>query len=186
MSAVYFKRYRMQFDLRDVPNPGNQLDAAIWFLEWEDRLVVPHALCKWESFRREIDANVFPCLGEKEGCKQLMRDISQKENFVPEATWLACLYQARSRTPQAVGTIQGLRTNSQFGAIQNIGVVPGFRGKGIGRELIRRSLLGFRSQGCRYVNLEVTIHNLGAIRLYESIGFVKVETVFKVGNLQIA
>jgi hypothetical protein len=176
----------MQFDLRAVSIPEHQYDPSVDFLEWENRLVLPHALCKWESFRREIDANVFPCLAEREGCKQLMRDIAQKDNFVPEATWLAYLRPVGTRTIQAVGTIQGLRTNSQNGAIQNIGVVPDFRGKGIGRELIRRSLIGFRSQGCRYVNLEVTIHNLGAIRLYESIGFAKVETVFKVGNLQLA
>ncbi len=54
---------------------------------------------------------------------------------------------------QAVGTIQGLRTNADLGSIQNIGVVPDFRGKGVGRELIRRALVGFREVGCRFVKL---------------------------------
>jgi ribosomal protein S18 acetylase RimI-like enzyme len=112
-----------------------------------------------------------------------MRDISQKDAFVPEATWLAIGKDSNPKNLVAVGTIQGLRTNATHGAIQNIGVIPSFRGKGIGRELIRRALHGFQSQGCRYVTLEVTVHNLGAIKLYESIGFQKSEIVFKVGSL---
>ena len=84
-----------------------------------------------------------------------------------------------------VGTIQGLRLNAIEGAIQNVGVVPQFRGMGVGRELIQLALQGFREIGCAKVNLEVTIHNTGAIRLYESVGFRYIETVFKVGNVPV-
>lgn len=185
MPFVYFKRYRMQFDLDEIAIPRPEIRSSIDYLDWDDRLVAQHGLAKWESFRKEMDANVFPCLGEKEGCKQLMRDISRRENFVPEATWLAVHHEEGSRYGRAVGTIQGLRSSVVTGAIQNIGVIPSYRGKGIGRELICRALAGFQSIGCRQVNLEVTIHNLGAIRLYESIGFRTIETVFKVGNVPV-
>jgi mycothiol synthase len=173
----------MQFDLfaRQIPEPNCSSD--ITFAEWGEKLITMHAMCKWESFRREMDVNVFPCLGERDGCKRLMRDIAQKDAFVPEATWLAIGRDTNPKNLIAVGTIQGLRTNATHGAIQNVGVIPSFRGKGVGRELIRRALQGFQSQGCRYVTLEVTVHNLGAIKLYESIGFQKSEIVFKVGSL---
>lgn len=176
----------MQIDLALVPddapkeNSNRPATAPIELLPWHPRLVGLHARAKWESFRNEMDGNVFPCLADQEGCKQLMRDITSKSNFVPEATWLA-VCQPGSPEETVLGTIQGLQTGPALGAIQNIGVVPASRGRGIGRELIRRSLQGFRDAGCRIVTLEVTVHNLAAIRLYQAMGFVYAETVFKYG-----
>jgi len=113
-----------------------------------------------------------------------MRDLSQRANFVPEATWLAMGQQPGGLETPA-GTIQGLRLDGKLGAIQNIGVVPAFRGRGIGQSLLRLALRGFRDSGCTEVQLEVTVHNLGAIRLYESMGFRYTNTVFKVGNIPV-
>ncbi|MFN7731923.1 MAG: GNAT family N-acetyltransferase [Pirellula sp.] len=186
-NSVFFKRYRMQMEVDSIapspaPAPSSAVDPTktVEWLPWHPRLVGLHALAKWESFRFEMDGNVFPCLADREGCKQLMRDIVAKPNFVPEATWLA-IANAGTLSESVVGTIQGLRTGPSIGAIQNIGVVPAWRGHGIGRELIRRSLLGFQDVGCRSVTLEVTVHNSAAIRLYRSIGFERTETVYKYG-----
>ena len=200
MPVVYLKRHRMQIDLRqvnlDLPDsPSVHSDpkkehrdqntfGEIVYLPWGDKLITLHSLAKWESFRFEIDASVFPCLGDREGCKQLMRDLSQRANFVPEATWLAMGQQSGGLETPA-GTIQGLRLDGKLGAIQNIGVVPAFRGRGIGQSLLRLALQGFRDSGCNEVQLEVTVHNLGAIRLYESVGFRYANTVFKVGNIPV-
>jgi hypothetical protein len=159
-TSIFHKRYRMQIDLASLPDSAweeNSLQSThspIAWLTWHPRLVGLHARAKWESFRNEMDGNVFPCLADHEGCKQLMRDITSKSNFVPEATWLA-VCQPGSPEETVIGTIQ--------------------------RELIRRSLQGFRDAGCRIVTLEVTVHNLAAIRLYQTMGFVYAETVFKYG-----
>ena len=185
MPVVYFKRYRMQIDLAIVDWNRIPSPTEFQFLPWSDKHLSFHSLAKWDSFRFEIDANVFPCLGDRDGCRQLMRDISQRSNFVPEATWLA-LAKGTDNTEIPAGTIQGLRVNALEGAIQNVGVTPAFRGKGIGRSLLFLALQGFRDIGCKQVNLEVTIHNDGAIRLYESIGFQAVETVFKVGHVPVS
>jgi len=185
MSVVYFKRFKMQIDLALVDFSTQREEIDFRFEPWSDKSLGQHALAKWDSFRLEIDANVFPCLGDRDGCRQLMRDISQRDNFVPEATWLA-LADIPGKPELPVGTIQGLRLDTVEGAIQNVGVVPQFRGKGLGRELLFRALAGFQGIGCLKANLEVTIHNTGAIRLYESIGFRYVETVFKVGNVPIS
>jgi GNAT superfamily N-acetyltransferase len=188
MPVVYFKRYRMAIELAkvnwDTIDFHQDPASEIHYCEWSDKQISQHALAKWESFRNEIDAIVFPCLGEKDGCRQLMRDLSMRANFVPEATWLATtLGPADSEI--SVGTIQGLRVDHIMGAIQNVGVIPRFRGMGVGRQLIMRALRGFYQTGCRQAQLEVTIHNIGALRLYESIGFQCQETVFKVGNVPV-
>ena len=52
-------------------------------------LLADHAEAKYQSFRDEIDADVFNCLGELDGCQRLMEEISLKDGFLPEATWLA-------------------------------------------------------------------------------------------------
>ncbi len=181
--SVYFKRFRMRIEL-PCRMPENFAHVEVQFLNWSDRLVSHHSLAKWVSFRNEMDASVFPCLGEKEGCRQLMRDLTTKGSFIPEATWLAIAYQGTS-AEEAIGTIQGLRNHDNEGAIQNVGVAPHWRGHGVGRELLRRALNGFEKSACRHVNLEVTMHNLSAIKLYESIGFRRVETVYKLGHLQL-
>lgn len=189
--SVFIKRLRMQVDLSGiaqwldsvrpevvVPSDSSVgLGQVVW-MPWHSRLIGPHAQAKWESFRQEMDGSVFACLADREGCRQLMRDLSGRSDFVPEATWLAMLRDEQGNE-QPIATIQGLRSSPSYGSIQNIGVIPSWRGKGLGKELIRRCLSGYRDNGCRHVSLEVTTHNLAAIRLYESVGFQVIETVFK-------
>jgi len=179
--SVFIKRYRMQIELSNCLPWILQEPVGCEHLEWlawHHKLVHEHAQVKWESFRQEMDGNVFPSLASREGCRQLMREISIKSNFVPEATWLACSKDS-SQKEVGVGTIQGLRSGPVHGAIQNIGVIESWRGRGVGKELIRRALRGFHLTGCRTVTLEVTTHNLRAIDLYESVGFKTIETIYK-------
>ncbi len=178
MGLTYFKRFRMEIDL-----PGRDFSARLseghWFVPWDESAFEAHAEVKYLSFRFEIDANVFPCLGELHGCQRLMNEISQKPGFLPQATWLVA-----RRLPDGdvryLGTIQGIVDRNGMGAVQNLGVVPDARDCGIGRALMLRALQGFQSAGLRQVFLEVTAQNEGAIRLYRRMGFQKVRTIYKV------
>ena len=55
-----------------------------------------------------------------------------------------------------------------IGAIQNLGVVPAYRGMGLGRALVRQALDGFYQAGLRRAYLEVTAENSAAVQLYRS------------------
>jgi ribosomal protein S18 acetylase RimI-like enzyme len=68
---------------------------------------------------------------------------------------------------------------NQHGAIQNIGIVPGHRGLGLGTALLLQSLHGFRASGAMQVYLEVTADNSRAVRLYQRLGFRKMKTLYK-------
>ncbi|MCA9195552.1 MAG: GNAT family N-acetyltransferase [Planctomycetales bacterium] len=176
-------------EVRLDARPAVVCDLADGFvlLPWESNLSNRHAQAKFESFRYELDAHVFPCLAELDGCRKLMRDISNRADFVPEATWLACRKNDFEKELAPIGTIQGLLSSSgAVGAIQNIGVVPEFRDLGIGRILLSNALSGFQQIGCKYANLEVTVQNSAAIRLYEKFGFRRVETLFKMCEVQYA
>jgi RimJ/RimL family protein N-acetyltransferase len=169
----------MQIDLRDIHFDDFAVPDGYRFLSWKSQLINAHAEAKFRSFRNEIDAIVFPCLGESEGCLRLMKEISCRQGFTPEATWLVTHHDEKTGRKQYCGTVQGISENVDVGSIQNIGIVQGQRGQGIGSLIVRHSLRGFQAAGINFVRLEVTSQNTGAVRLYERLGFRHLRTVFK-------
>ncbi len=183
MGVTYFKRYRMEIDLSRLETSPSSLPEGYSLHPWSVSLLDAHAEAKYASFHAELDANVFPCLGDREGCRRLMREISQRGNFVGAATWLLTFQGAGDRLPQNCGTVQGLRDASDMGAIQNLGITEIHRGRSLGTRLLMRALGGFQQIGLRGAFLEVTAQNEGAVRLYERIGFQRVKTVYKVAQV---
>ena len=178
MASNYFKRFRMEADLA-VPRTSPALPAGYRFVAWNEAVIDVHARTKFRAFRDELDAIVFPCLGSLDGCRRLMREIRGKSGFLPAATWLI----ARGSSPadlQWCGTIQVVNDRGRNGMIQNIGIVPGHRGQGLGRCLIEQAFAGLRSHGFRTASLEVTADNCGAVRLYKRLGFRRTKTIYKV------
>jgi len=66
-----------------------------------------------------------------------------------------------------------------MGGIQNLGVAPLYRGRGLGSALLLQALQGFRRAGLGRAFLEVTAQNEGAVRLYRRMGFRCRKTVYK-------
>lgn len=176
-ALTYHKRFRMEIDLVGRDFRSAAPPAGYVLLPWSRELLEHHAEAKFNSFRTEIDANVFPCLGELSGCLRLMKEIAHKDGFLPGATWLAA-YQRHGAT-EYCGTIQGIRDRSSLGAIQNLGITPEHRNRGLGSLLMLHALAGFQQAGLRRVFLEVTARNSGAVRLYRRLGFVRARTVYK-------
>jgi ribosomal protein S18 acetylase RimI-like enzyme len=179
MGLTYFKRYRMEIDLTGRQLLAPALPAGYRLLSWDDSLLEAHAETKFHSFRTEIDANVFPCLGDWAGCHRLMNEIRGKQGFLPSATWLIVYEAIVGGNREYCGTIQGLRDYAGLGAVQNLGVTPDHRGRQLGTCLLVKALEGFQKAGIRRAFLEVTAQNDGAIRLYQRLGFNKARTVYK-------
>jgi len=173
----------MEIDLVAGEITRQPMPAEYCLVPWDSSLIRVHAETKYESFRGEIDANVFPCLGDLEGCQRLMREIANKDGFLPEATWLVAHCQEPGETVEYCGTVQGICDRSGVGAIQNLGITPPHRGRGIGRSLLSAALAGFRAVGLPRAFLEVTAQNVGAIRLYQRMGFGSVRTVYKAADI---
>jgi ribosomal protein S18 acetylase RimI-like enzyme len=175
MAITYYKRFRLEIDLDGSLLPPGLPEPFIW-VPWDESLIDDHAEVKYLSFRDEIDAQVFPCLGERLGCQRLMREIRRKPGFLPGATWLV------AHRGGYCGTIQGVMDRGPIGAIQNVGVVPAYRGLGLGRALVRQAIEGFYQAGLRRAYLEVTAENSSAIKVYREIGFRKSKTLYKAVN----
>jgi len=168
---TYFKRCRMEVRLVEIPLA--QVPPGFVWMAWSRDLLDVHARVLYHSFHREIDATVFPSLGDILGCHVLMTEICCKRSFIPEATWLLA---APDGTP--CGTVQGLQVNGR-GAIQNVGVLPEFRGQGVGSALILQALHGFRRHGLALGTLEATDRNDRAIRLYRRLGFTRTRILYR-------
>jgi ribosomal protein S18 acetylase RimI-like enzyme len=171
----YFKRYRMDYRVRRaVPPPV--LPPGFHWLPWSDDLLDVHAEVKRLSFAGEPDVAVFPNLGSETGCRMLMRAIRDCGRFCPEATWLVATAEG------CVGTVQGvMEVTGKSGSVQNLGVLPGYRGRGLGKALLLRSIQGFVAAGVSRVYLEVTAANGPAVRLYRGVGFRHSRTLYRGG-----
>ncbi len=172
----YFKRHRMELPLRHPPQ-ATGLPAGFRWLAWDDSLLGLHAEVKFLSFHQHEDALVFPSLGSRSGCHDLMNAIRCRPGFCPQATWLV------AGPDGCVGTIQGLLDDNGFGGIQNLGVVPECRGLGLGRALLMQALTGFASVGVPRAFLEVTASNDPAVRMYRSVGFRAYKTLYRAVEL---
>jgi ribosomal protein S18 acetylase RimI-like enzyme len=168
----YFKRHRMELDLRH-PVPPAELPPGFSWHPWDAGVLDVHARVKFCCFAGETDAAVFPCLGTIEGCRDLMSAIVSRPGFCPGATWLVVGGDG------PVGTVQGLIDASRHGGIQNLGVVPDCRGLGIGRALLLKALAGFKAVGVRRSFLEVTAANVAAVRMYRQLGFRSYKTLYR-------
>lgn len=198
MALYHFKRQRLFYDLR---SPIVPLSPPIGFcvVPWDSGLLEIHAKVKHASFEHEVDANIFNCFATRSGCRRLVQEIVTRDGFVPEATWLLVpiepgvqldpqlepkefirnLQHQGVRLGQACGTIQGLAINELLGSVQNLGVIPAFRGRGLGQWLLHCALVGFQKRGLDRVVLEVTCDNYGATRLYQRLGWQLDEITYK-------
>lgn len=179
MGVTYFKRFRMEIDLHRTGKIEPHLPEGFEWVAWRSDLIDRHGAAKFASFRAEIDSQVFPCLGEEVGCRRLMQEIIQRDKFLPQATWLVNETRPDGSEGRDCGTIQGIVQPGGLGAVQNVGVVPDYRGLGIGRALVLKALAGFREAKVVRVYLEVTAKNLSAVQLYRSVGFRLTRTTYK-------
>jgi ribosomal protein S18 acetylase RimI-like enzyme len=168
----YFKRHRMELDLRH-PRPQPELPRGFYWQPWAMELLELHARVKFNCFAGETDAEVFPSLGTLAGCRDLMVAIATRPGFCPRATWLIAGPEG------CVGTVQGLLDPNGYGGIQNLGVVVGYRGLGLGRALLLKALDGFAAAGVRRAFLEVTASNEAAVKMYRRYGFRAYKTLYR-------
>lgn len=76
---------------------------------------------------------------------------------------------------ELVGTVR-LTRDGDAGGVYGFAVAPRHQGRGIGRDVLRRSCSEFFADGATSVRLEVAVDNPRALGLYTSVGFEPVTT----------
>ena len=84
---------------------------------------------------------------------------------------------AAAAIPRVVGTIvckmDRHRSGTMRGYIAMLAVHNSVRKRGMGRKLVQLAVRAMRDGGCDEAVLETEVTNLGALRLYEGLGFVR-------------
>jgi ribosomal protein S18 acetylase RimI-like enzyme len=177
--TLFCRRLRLEIDLTRCDIAAPTLPAGYHWIEWTPELLDRHAAVKFRCFESEKDGQVFPSLSTADGCRRLMDYIATNPQFVPNATWLLVCDESVGGAARDCGTIQGLASIPESGAIQNVGIVPEHRGRGLGRALVQAALCGFRASGMTQISLEVTAANGPALKLYQSLGFLVTKTLYR-------
>ena len=71
----------------------------------------------------------------------------------------------------AITACFSLEFGGAFGLLDELYFLPGWRGRGLGREALAFAELWCRSHGCEALRLEVELSNERALRLYRRAGF---------------
>jgi diamine N-acetyltransferase len=68
---------------------------------------------------------------------------------------------------------------SSYIEIENMGVIPEYRSKGIGSELIRKCLVWAKEHGFQKVYVSAYFHNSKAVEFYKRNGFSEIDMCFE-------
>ncbi len=172
-AAGYARSYPRNFMVFDVSSAGRlpvrRTDRFVYDL-WTERKQDETAYLIASAYRGHIDSDINDQYRSPDGARRFLFNIVQYPGcgvFFAPASWLAL--------DRASGRVCGVSLTSMVaedvGHVTQICISPAVRGKGVGYELLRRSLVSLAESGARSASLTVTSANDNAVALYESVGF---------------
>lgn len=166
-----FERQFMAFEAgRAIELPVRDQSEAVLDL-WQEKRQEDAARVIAEAYRGHIDGEVNDQYRSAAGARRFLHNIVQYPgcgSFFAPASWLAMERGSR----RLCGLCLASLVAADVGHITQICVAPAARGRGLGYELLRRSLVSLAEAGMRRVTLTVTSANRRAIELYHSMGFL--------------
>ena len=153
---------------REMFGPHPAADVA--FEPWSEHYMEPAAYLIARSYEGHVDSRINDQYRSVAGARRFLHNISQYPGCGAFHT-----PAAQAAVELSSGALSGISLTSlvepQVGHITQLCVSPERRGRGIGSELLWRSIQVFLKGGCEAASLTVTAANIGAVRLYERIGF---------------
>jgi ribosomal protein S18 acetylase RimI-like enzyme len=126
------------------------------------------------AYRDHVDSHINDQYRSSAGARRFLTNIVQYPGcgtFFTPASFLV----ADPRTGDLEGICLASLVSEDVGHITQVCVSSSARGRGLGYELIRRSLLALAAHKCRRATLTVTAANRGAVALYNRMGFETVK-----------
>jgi ribosomal protein S18 acetylase RimI-like enzyme len=149
--------------------PAKGRVRGLSYRTWEDRHQDDAARVIAAAYRGHIDSDINDQYRSPAGARRFLLNIVQYPGcgaFFQPASQVAVVNH------RVCGISLASLVRSDVGHITQICVGPEVRGAEVGYELLRRSLVELRKQGCRKVTLTVTTANETAIHLYRRMGFI--------------
>jgi ribosomal protein S18 acetylase RimI-like enzyme len=172
-----FPRRLMIREGGDSHAPATLPEGRFRFDPWEDSFLHLAGAIIAGAYKGETDSEINSQYRSPAGARRFLSNIVEFPGCGLFHAAGSFLVFDRS-SGEAVGMVLASFVSEAVGHISQLCVLPGLRGAGLGRELLRRSDEALRRDGARLVSLTVTESNAAAIALYERNGFRTVRSFF--------
>ena len=165
-----FDRNFMRVELGGAKLEQGRVRAVCYIERWSDQYLELAAHAIAEAYTGHLDGAINDQYRGAAGARKFLHSIVQYPgcgSFAAQASFVAFEPDGLS----LCGLSLASTVAPACGHITQICVSPRARGKALGYELLRRSLVALRDMGCRAATLTVTSANHEAVRLYERVGF---------------
>lgn len=168
--AHVYPRILMLADLANLNElPQGQAANSVRLAPWEEGRHDEAALLIASAYQGHIDASINDQYRSYSGAKRFLSNIVQYPGcgsfFTPGSIY------AEDSSGKLCGMVLSSLVAGDVGHITQICVAPEWKGRGVGYELLRNSLVQLAGNGCDRTSLTVTASNGGAIGLYQRMGF---------------
>ncbi len=154
----------------ELPPPENGPLARFRFDRWQDHSMHVAGTIIAGAYKGETDAEINSQYRSPGGARRFLSNIVEFPGcgaFHPGASFIA----SDRSTGEPAGMVLASFVAKDVGHISQLCVLPGSRGVGLGKELLRAAVGMLGRHGARNVTLTVTSSNSTAISLYEKFGF---------------
>jgi ribosomal protein S18 acetylase RimI-like enzyme len=154
------------------PLRPRQIPPRVAILPWQEHYQDAAAQLISLAYRGHVDSEINDQYRSTAGARKFLFNIIQYPgcgNFMQGASLVA--YDSERGT--LVGICLASLVGEASGHITQICVAKDWQGRGLGYELLRRTLELFRQRSVKRVSLTVTSENTHALELYERMGFRK-------------
>ncbi len=168
-SRSYLRNFMMVEAARVSSLPERKLDGVVldrWTERWQDETANLIA----SAYRGHIDGEINDQYRSPSGARRFLFNIIQYPGcgvfYEPAAT-----VAVQSGNGRLCGVSLTSMVSPNSGHVTQICVSPSVKGRGVGYELLRRSMRDLAAAGAKNISLTVTTANTDAVRLYERVGF---------------
>lgn len=172
-AARYARTYTRNFMVADMRAerglPERQMENVV-LDHWHERRQDDAAQVIAAAYRGHIDGEINDQYRTPSGARRFLFNIIQYPGcgaFFERGSWLAMSRE----TSRVCGLSLTSMVSEATGHVTQICVTPAFKGKGLGYELLRRSMVSLAQSGAVRISLTVTAANQNAVALYERMGF---------------
>src|ERR1700684_3276553 len=166
--SQYFKLYTRQFmllTLADAKLGGIPLSTGLRLEPWTDRAFESAARLIQLAYANHVDSEINDQYRTESGGMKFLRNIVILPGcgqFLPEASFVV----RPSNGDPPIGMVLTSTVAEGVGHTTQICVKPGYRGSGIGRQLMEASIQALRARHFHALSLTVTAANVTAVELY--------------------
>lgn len=179
LGGMGFKLYPRQFMFKTISAEDAAVElkapAGIRIERWQDRTIEPCAELVRRAYAGHVDAEINDQYRTREGASKFLKNIVVLPGcgqFEAQASFIA----RDLMNEKLVGVVLTSNVARGVGHTTQLCVLPEYRGRGLGVQLMQTSIAALRRAHGTELSLTVTSENQGAVKLYGQLGFRTLKT----------